>query len=73
VLYPLPDDGSVLMRTLTTLNPMVPIISAYRRIVIEGGLPEAGPFAAAMAAAAGLVVTGWTAYGRLEGRFAERV
>lgn len=73
VLYPLPNDGSVLMRLLTTLNPMVPIISAYRRIVIEGSLPEALPFAATTMAAAALVLTGWTAYQSLEGRFAERV
>jgi ABC-type polysaccharide/polyol phosphate export permease len=73
VLYPLPEDGSVLMRMLTTMNPMVPIISAYRRIVIEGSLPQAAPFLASAIVAMGLVVTGWGAYQRLEGRFAERV
>lgn len=73
VLYPLPNDGSLLMRLLTTLNPMVPIISGYRRIVIDGGLPEAVPFATATLVSAGLVIGGWTAYRRLEGRFAERV
>ncbi|HOA75349.1 MAG TPA: ABC transporter permease [Phycisphaerae bacterium] len=73
VLYPLPNDGSALMRFLTTANPMVPIISAYRRIVIEGGLPEPVPFAVASFAAMGLAATGWAAYQRLEGRFAERV
>lgn len=73
VLYPLPNDGSLLMRTLTTINPMVPIISAYRRIVIESSLPDAGPFAAAAVISFGLVATAWSAYQRLEGRFAERV
>lgn len=73
VLYPLPDDGSGLMHALIVLNPMVPIISAYRRIVIEGQLPQAAPFAVTAIVAFSLVVTGWTAYQRLEGRFAERV
>ncbi|MBI4578301.1 MAG: ABC transporter permease [Planctomycetes bacterium] len=73
VLYPLPNDGSALMRMLTTVNPMVPIISAYRGIVIEGRLPAPMPSAVAVTVAIGFVLTGWSAYQRLEGRFAERV
>ncbi len=73
VLYPLPEDGSRLMRVLTLVNPMVPIISAYRRIVMEGRLPDAAPFAVAAVVAAILVISGWNAYGRMEGKFAERV
>jgi ABC-type polysaccharide/polyol phosphate export permease len=72
VLYPLPQDGSYLMRVLTTVNPMIPIISAYRRIVIEGRLPDAVPFAATAVVAIVLVISGWSVYGRLEGKFAER-
>jgi lipopolysaccharide transport system permease protein len=73
VLYPLPNDGSLVMRALTTLNPMVPIITAYRRIVIDGALPVALPFVTATLVSLGLVATGWSAYRRMEGRFAERV
>jgi len=73
VLYPLPDDGSRMMYWLTMLNPMVPIISAYRRIVIDGRPPEMVGFMTSMAVAIVLVVTGWASYRALEGRFAERV
>ncbi len=73
VLYPLPKDGSIFMHLLVTLNPMVPIISAYRRIVIDGGAPEVVPFITAAIVAIFLVVTGWAGYQRLEGKFAERV
>jgi ABC-type polysaccharide/polyol phosphate export permease len=73
VLYPLPTDGSAAVRLLTTINPMVPIISAYRSIVIDGACPQTGPFLASAVAAAGFTATGWAMYHALEGRFAERV
>jgi ABC-type polysaccharide/polyol phosphate export permease len=73
VLYPLPSDGSTALRLITTINPMVPIISAYRHVVIDGRLPEALPFATALAVAALFSASGWAAYRALEGRFAERV
>jgi ABC-type polysaccharide/polyol phosphate export permease len=73
VLYPLPESGSTMMRVLTAVNPMVPIISAYRAAVIEGCWPT-GP-GLITAAAVGVLLTwsGWMAYRALEGRFAERV
>lgn len=73
VLYPLPDDGSHLMLLLTKLNPMVPIIASYRRIVIDGQPPEIVGLMTSLAVAMILTMTGWTAYRALEGRFAERV
>jgi lipopolysaccharide transport system permease protein len=73
VLYPLPTSGSTTLRVLTTVNPMVPIISAYRDVVVHGRLPEAVPFLTAAAVAVGLAASGWAAYRALEGRFAERV
>jgi lipopolysaccharide transport system permease protein len=73
VLYPLPTDGSTALRMLTMINPMVPIISAYRDIMIYGRLPEAIPFLTALAAAVVLAGSGWAMYRLLEGRFAERV
>ncbi|NLE58431.1 MAG: ABC transporter permease, partial [Planctomycetes bacterium] len=73
VLYPLPTDGSAALRWLTTLNPMVPIISAYRDIVIHGRLPEAVPFLTALGVSVVLAASGWTMYRAMEGRFAERV
>jgi ABC-type polysaccharide/polyol phosphate export permease len=73
VLYPLPTDGLAALRWLTTVNPMVPIISAYRDIVIHGRLPEAVPFLTALGVSVVLAASGWAVYRALEGRFAERV
>jgi len=72
VIYPL-DNGSTAVRLIAMLNPMVPIISAYRRIMIEGRLPDAVPFMSATVIAIILAVSSWEAYRRLEGRFAERI
>jgi ABC-type polysaccharide/polyol phosphate export permease len=73
VLYPLPEGSSGITGLLTTLNPMVPIISAYRAIVIDGHLPSTQGLL--VSAVMGVVLTwsGWAAYRALEGRFAERV
>ena len=73
VLYPLPTDGSAAMRVITTVNPMVPIIGAYRTIVIDGQWPLWGPLGAAAAVSVLLTVSAWTLYRAAEGRFAERV
>lgn len=73
VLYPLPDDGSRLMKLLVTCNPMVPIIGSYRTIVIEGGIPGAAAILSPLIIGVFLTITGWSLYRVLEGRFAERV
>ena len=73
VLYPLPEGGSGMMRLLIALNPMVPIISAYRAIVIDGRLPETQGLLVSAAVAVVLTWSGWAAYRALEGRLAERV
>jgi lipopolysaccharide transport system permease protein len=73
VLYPLPATGSGLLRGLVAINPMVPIISAYRSIVLDGQWPAPMPLAVAAAVAAIATISAWSAYRALEGRFAERV
>ncbi len=73
VLYPLPENGSGLMRLLTAANPMVPIISAGRAILIEGRAPAAQGLLISAAAATMLTWSGWALYRAMEGRFAERV
>lgn len=72
VLYPLPTGGR-LMGLLSTLNPMVPIISAYRDILLHGRLPAAGGFITATIVAVIATASAWGVYRALEGRFAERV
>jgi ABC-type polysaccharide/polyol phosphate export permease len=73
VLYPLPTEGSTALKVLTTVNPMVPIISAYRSIVIDGCAPAAVPFMTATVVAVAFTTSGWAMYRAMEGRFAERV
>jgi ABC-type polysaccharide/polyol phosphate export permease len=73
VLYPLPESGSTTMRLLMAANPMVPIISAYRAIVIEGRMPEPAGLVGLAVVAVLLAWSGWVMYRVLEGRFAERV
>ncbi|GMV96628.1 MAG: ABC transporter permease [Phycisphaerae bacterium] len=72
VLYPLPAGGGA-TRVLTAINPMVPIISAYRAIILEGRPPDAGPMLGAAVMAVVLAAGAWLTFTSLEGRFAERV
>ena len=73
VLYPLPPGGSGMLRVLVAVNPMVPIISAYRDIVLYGRMPSGVSLACAALVACGLAGSAWAGFSRLEGRFAERV
>ena len=70
VVVPVPRDGSVLSSVIR-LNPLVPLISAYRDCIIEGRLPEAGPFLALTAFSAAVLVFGWISFRRASYRFAE--
>ncbi len=70
VVVPVPRDGSTLAR-LIAVNPLVPIISAYRDCIIHGRFPEAGGFAYSTVVAVMLVLGGWIVFRRLSFRFAE--
>ena len=70
VVIPVPQDGSLLAR-LIALNPLVPIIRAYRECVIHGQWPSAAGFAYATIVAAVLLVAGWICFRRASYRFAE--
>jgi len=72
VVVPVPQDGSLLARVIA-VNPLVPIISAYRQCVVHGRLPEAGPMMYATMTAALLLVGGWICFRRASFRFAECV
>jgi len=73
VLYPLPESGSMLMKALVTINPMIPIIGAYRSIVIDGQLPPCAGLVTAASISVLLTISAWWMYRAAEGRFAERV
>jgi lipopolysaccharide transport system permease protein len=72
VLYPVQNVGGTL-GTLLRLNPMTPIVDAYRAILFEGTLPAAGPFAAVAAVSLVIFVAGWLTFHRSEFQFAEYI
>ena len=72
VVYPTSLVGGWLSQALQ-LNPMTPIIDAYRAVLIRGELPPAGPFAIAAALAVVTLAVGWTVFHRAEFKFAENV
>ena len=70
VVVPVPQDGSTLAR-LIALNPLVPLISAYRDCIIHGQWPDTGGFVYAASVAVGLLMGGWYCFRRASFRFAE--
>lgn len=72
VVYPVSRVGGKLAPILA-LNPMTPILDAYRSVLLHGQLPAAGPFATAAAFAVVLLAVSWLAFHRAEYQFAERV
>lgn len=72
VLYPIGLVGGTLGRVLQ-LNPMTPIIGAYRAVVLRNTLPEPGPFCLAAAASLLTLMVGWVLFHRAEFRFAEEL
>jgi len=72
VVYPVHMvDGT--LGILLQLNPMTPIIDAYRAVLLQGRLPEPGPFAAAAALSLLTLGYGWMSFHRAEFEFAENV
>ncbi len=72
VVYPLrTDDGWV--GRLVSINPMTPIIDAYRSCLFDGRLPVGSPFLFATVFAVVVLVVGWTCFHRAGFLFAERI
>jgi ABC-type polysaccharide/polyol phosphate export permease len=72
VVYPVERLGGKL-GPLLALNPMTPILNAYRAVVLEGHAPAAGPFAWAALVSVILLFASWLAFHRAEFRFAEEI
>ncbi len=70
VLYPLPQDGSWFARCVW-LNPMTPIIAAYRACIAEGLVPLDSRFVYATVVAGVTLIVGWACFRRWSHRFAE--
>lgn len=72
VLYPIDRVGGTL-GVVMRLNPMTPIIEAYRDVVLRNTIPEPGPFIAVAAVSLLTLVVGWLVFHRAEFRFAEEI
>lgn len=72
VVYPVERIGGRLGAWLA-LNPMTPIIDAYRDLLLRGELPPALPLACAALVALVTLLGAWRLFHRLEPRFAELV
>ncbi len=70
VVVPLPHDGSFWAK-LFALNPLVPIISAYRDCILNGRGPDVGAFLYAAVVAILFLIFGWIGFRRASFRFAE--
>jgi lipopolysaccharide transport system permease protein len=72
VVYPVERVGGRL-GTLLMLNPLTPIIDAYRATVLRNELPNPGTFAYAAVAGLVLFLAGWVCFHRAEFQFAEHI
>jgi ABC-type polysaccharide/polyol phosphate export permease len=72
VVYPVERIGGTTGRFLA-LNPLTPIIDAYRSVLLRGTVPEYGPLLFAASVSLALLLAGWMAFHRAEMAFAENV
>jgi ABC-type polysaccharide/polyol phosphate export permease len=72
VLYPLGGVGGW-PGTLLRLNPMTPIIDAYRSVLLYGQMPALQPFLVTAAISFAVLAAGWVAFHRSEFEFAENI
>ena len=70
VVVPVPRDGSSLAR-LISINPMVPILSAYRDCLIHGRAPAMEGLVYSTIVAVIVLIGGWALFRRTSYRFAE--
>ena len=71
VLYPVSQIGGLTGRIMA-LNPMTPILEAYRDVLLRGRMPDA-TFAITTGVAAIFLVVAWLVFHRAEFEFAENV
>ena len=72
VVYPVSRVGGHLAPILA-MNPMTPIIDAYRSVLLHGQVPAIGPLAWAAGFSVALLLVSWVLFHRAEFQFAERI
>ncbi|MFH1073480.1 MAG: ABC transporter permease [Candidatus Firestonebacteria bacterium] len=72
VIYPI-KSANPAINNLLALNPMIPVIDAYRNVIFDGALLNAGPFLAAATIAFLVLLVGLGLFHKMEYLFAERI
>ena len=72
VLYPVSQVGGWAGRVMA-LNPMTPILDAYRDVLLRGVSPDSATFMITTGVAAGMLLFAWVVFHRAEFAFAENV
>ena len=72
VLYPVNQVGGM-MGQVMALNPMTPILEAYRDVLLRGRVLDPASFLGTTAVSATLLVVAWVIFHRAEYAFAENV
>lgn len=72
VLYPVTQVGG-LMGRLMAINPVTPILEAYRDVIIRGHMPDPSSFVITTLVSAAFLLISWVVFHRAEYAFAENV
>jgi lipopolysaccharide transport system permease protein len=72
VIYPMKVDNPSLQRILN-LNPVSPILDAYRDVLLRGKLPDMNTFGYATIVSIIIFVSGWIIFYKMQYKFAEKV
>jgi len=72
VLYPVSQVGGMMGRVMA-INPVTPILEAYRDVILRGHFPDAASFMMTTLVSALLLATSWVIFHRAEYAFAESV
>ena len=72
VLYPVNNVGGLMGRVMA-INPVTPILEAYRDVILRGHLPDPSAFMITTLVSAAFLVISWIIFHRAEYAFAENV
>jgi len=72
VIYPI-NVSNPRIQAILNLNPMTPIINAYRDVTIYGNVPSISALWPAIAISIVLFISGWIFFHRVEFTFADNI
>lgn len=72
VVYPIKVSNPEL-QTILNLNPMTPILDAYRDVLLRGKVPDFNTFGYATIVSVALFLIGWVVFYKMQYKFAEKV